>query len=134
MALPDDEAAHLTRVLRLKRVEAVRVFDGRGREWDAEVEDVTKRGVTVRLGAAMVAAPEPRVSIALAVALLKGEKMDQVIRDAVMLGVTQVIPLLTARTEVGSGADGAQRPNQSLAADCRLVGQTMRTGVRPGGG
>lgn len=104
VSLPADEAAHLTRVLRLTAGEAIRVFDGRGREWDGEVLSVARQGVTVRLGEAVTPAPESQIAITLAVAVLKGDKMDEVVRDAVMLGVTQIAPLVTEHTEVAPAA------------------------------
>jgi 16S rRNA (uracil1498-N3)-methyltransferase len=57
------------------------------------------------------AAPEARVAITLAQAVLKADKMDDVVRDAVMIGVTAVQPLITARTEVSRAARerGARR-------------------------
>jgi 16S rRNA (uracil1498-N3)-methyltransferase len=105
VTLPDDEAQHLTRVLRLSAGSAIRVFDGRGHEFDGVVEDPEAAGlgrnvVAVRLTAARAAAPEPRVALTLAQAVLKGDKMDDVVRDAVMLGVAAIQPIVTARTEV----------------------------------
>jgi 16S rRNA (uracil1498-N3)-methyltransferase len=44
--------------------------------------------------------PEPAVHLTLAQAVLKGEKMDDVVRDAVMLGVAAIQPIVTRRTEV----------------------------------
>lgn len=97
--LPDDEGAHLTRVLRLGVGEAIRVFDGRGGEWDATVIEAGRRQVTVRVGNPALPRPEARVALRLAVAVLKADKMDAVVRDATMLGVTTITPLITARTE-----------------------------------
>lgn len=101
IALPDEEAQHLTRVLRLKTGAAVRVFNGRGHEFDAVVEKAGKSGVQVVVGDAREpAAREPRVAVTLAQAVLKGDKMDDVVRDAVMMGVAAVQPIVTARSEV----------------------------------
>lgn len=100
VALPQDEAQHLTRVLRLKPGAAVRVFDGRGHEFDAVVEEAGKSRVLVRLGRPRQPVPEPRISITLAQAVLKGDKMDDVVRDAVMMGVAAIQPLVTTRSEV----------------------------------
>jgi 16S rRNA (uracil1498-N3)-methyltransferase len=36
--------------------------------------------------------------------VLKGDKMDQVVRDAVMVGAAAIQPIVTARTEVGLAA------------------------------
>jgi 16S rRNA (uracil1498-N3)-methyltransferase len=102
--LPQDEAAHLTRVLRLRPGARVRVFNGRGSEWEAEVEDVSRQRVSLRLGARVSSQREPRIPITLAVAVLKGEKMDDIVRDAVMLGVTRLRPLITKRTEITTAA------------------------------
>jgi 16S rRNA (uracil1498-N3)-methyltransferase len=104
IALPSEEAEHLTRVLRLSAGSAVRVFDGRGHEFDATVEHIAKHDVSVRLGVPRAAAPEPRVAITLAQAALKGDKMDDVVRDAVMLGVAAIQPIVTDRTEVSLAA------------------------------
>jgi 16S rRNA (uracil1498-N3)-methyltransferase len=102
VALSDDEATHLVRVLRLKAGDAVRVFNGRGDEWAAEVSEAGKQRVTVRLGESATAAAESHLAITLAMAVLKAEKMDDVVRDAVMLGVTAIRPLVTARTEIAA--------------------------------
>ena len=104
ITLHEDEAAHLTRVLRLKAGAPVRVFDGGGHEFDAVVEMTSKHGADVRLLSARAAAPEPRIRITLAQAVLKGDKMDDVVRDAVMLGVAVIQPLLTNRNEVSASA------------------------------
>jgi 16S rRNA (uracil1498-N3)-methyltransferase len=101
VTLPDDEAQHLTRVLRLKAGAAVRIFNGRGREFDAVVEKAGKSSVGVLVGETRAPiAREPRVAVTLAQAVLKGDKMDDVVRDAVMLGVAAVQPIVTARSEV----------------------------------
>jgi 16S rRNA (uracil1498-N3)-methyltransferase len=100
IALPDEEAEHLTRVLRLHAGDALRVFNGRGGEFTAAVEEAGKHGVRVRLERAAMPAPEPRVAITLAQAVLKGDKMDDVVRDATMMGVAELQPIITTRTEV----------------------------------
>ena len=103
MTLSHDESQHLTRVLRLGEGAAVRIFNGRGGEFDAIVESVGRDAVAVRVGAAREAAPEARLQMNLVQSVLKGDKMDDVIRDVVMMGAASVQPLVTARTEVSLG-------------------------------
>jgi 16S rRNA (uracil1498-N3)-methyltransferase len=100
VVLPDDEAEHLRRVLRLSVGDPVRVFNGRGLEFNGVIEQATRTTVGVRLQTLTPSAPEPGVAITLVQAVLKGDKMDAVVRDAVMLGAAAVLPIITTRTEV----------------------------------
>jgi 16S rRNA (uracil1498-N3)-methyltransferase len=58
----------------------------------------------VALGDVVAAAPEQAVAITLAQAALKGDKMDDVIRDATVMGVARIAPLVTERTVVPRAA------------------------------
>jgi 16S rRNA (uracil1498-N3)-methyltransferase len=99
--LPADEGRHLSHVLRLRAGDEVRLFDGRGREYTGRVAQIAGARVVVAVGAELPnEGAEPGVPIVLAQALLKGDGMDHVVRDAVMLGVSRVVPLETARVEV----------------------------------
>ena len=97
--LPDDEAHHLVRVLRLAAGDRVAVFDGRGIEWLARVETAGRGGVEVSLLQPVVRR-QPAVALTLVQAVLKGEPMDDVIRDCTMIGVAAVQPILAARSTV----------------------------------
>ena len=99
VALPRDEAEHLTRVLRLSVGDTVNVFDGRGHEFLARVSTAARRDVALQVVSRVEAAAESPVAITLAQAVLKGDKMDDVIRDAVMLGVIAIQPIVTKRAE-----------------------------------
>ena len=101
--LSDEEADH-TRVLRLEAGDLVRIFNGRGDEFESVVEAAARDGVQLRVGLPSDPAPEPRLAVTLAQAVLKGDKMDDVVRDAVMIGVTTIQPIVTARTEIGAAA------------------------------
>jgi 16S rRNA (uracil1498-N3)-methyltransferase len=98
--LPPDEAAHLSRVLRLRTGSEVRVFDGRGHEYLGLVRLVEGSRVAIEVREAVAAAPEPSVPLTLVQAVPKGDAMDQIVRDAVMMGVAGVVPLVSERGEV----------------------------------
>jgi 16S rRNA (uracil1498-N3)-methyltransferase len=99
VTLPRDEAEHLTRVLRVGVGDTVSVFDGRGREFLAKVVAAMRREVRVQLVSRVEPVAEAAVPITLVQAVLKGDKMDDVVRDAVMLGVADIQPVVTKRTE-----------------------------------
>lgn len=102
--LDPDESAHLSRVLRLREGDEVRVFDGRGAECAARVSVVDRARSELEVVGTVTPVPEPRVRTTLGLALLKADKFDAVLRDAVMLGVCAVQPLATARTDVPASA------------------------------
>jgi 16S rRNA (uracil1498-N3)-methyltransferase len=99
VSLPRDEGEHLVRVLRLSAGDTVSVFDGRGHEFLARVASLAPRDVRLQLLSRVNVPPEAVVPITLVQAVLKGDKMDEIVRDAVMLGVTAIQPLVCRRAE-----------------------------------
>jgi 16S rRNA (uracil1498-N3)-methyltransferase len=99
VVLPREESQHLTRVLRLAAGDDVSVFDGRGNEFLARIVGVDRRDVRLQLLSRAEPATEPAVSLTLASSVVKGDKMDEIVRDAVMLGVAAIHPIVSARTE-----------------------------------
>ena len=101
VVLPDGEAHHVSRVLRLRAGDDVRVFDGRGREWAARLVPSERRSATtVELGAEVAPTPEPAVRVTLAAGILKGDHMDAIVRDATMMGAAEIVPLVTEHVTV----------------------------------
>ncbi len=107
--LPTGAADHLVRVLRLAVGRPLRVFNGQGAEFEAELIEAGKRGARVVLHASVVAAPVSPISITLAQALARGEKMDWILQKATELGVTAIQPLQTERTEVRLSEERGER-------------------------
>lgn len=88
--LRGDEAHHLARVLRARPGDPVRAFDGRGLEASGEVAEVAPDRVTLRLGEPEPSGAEADLRLTLAVGLLKGDKLSQVVRQGTELGVANV--------------------------------------------
>jgi 16S rRNA (uracil1498-N3)-methyltransferase len=104
VTLPREEGEHLSRVLRLSTGDTVAVFDGRGHEFLARIlgpasPAARHRDIVLQLLVPVDAAPEPAVPLTLAQAVLKTDKMDEVVRDAVMMGVAAIQPIVSHRTE-----------------------------------
>ena len=98
LVLDGDQAHYLTRVMRLGAGDPVRVFNGRHGEWDASLSASTKSTATLQLG--------PRVreqagvpDLWLLFAPLKKARTDFVVEKAVELGVAEIRPVLTERTD-----------------------------------
>jgi 16S rRNA (uracil1498-N3)-methyltransferase len=99
------------------------VFDGAGREFRARVDRVDRDGAAVRLIEPRDPAPEPAVKVTLAQAALKGEKMDDVVRDATMMGAAAIEPLVSdhtvARLAPGRAPERWRRIAIASATQCR---------------
>lgn len=98
--LSGEEAHHAVRVLRLRDGDEIALFDGAGREWTGRIARVERGRVVVDRLAKVAPAAEPAVRLVLGQAVLKGSAMDDVIRDATMMGAAGVQPLMTAHTAV----------------------------------
>jgi len=96
--LKGPEAHRLLHVLRLGPGDRVRVFDGQGQEALAEITAVHKNRLRLRLIAPEAKNAEPPVPVVLYVALLKGDKLADVVRAGTELGATAFVPLITARS------------------------------------
>ncbi|HEX8096931.1 MAG TPA: 16S rRNA (uracil(1498)-N(3))-methyltransferase [Pyrinomonadaceae bacterium] len=112
VTLTHEEARHLRDVLRLRRGDEAYVFDGEGREYRGVVEDFNRDGARVgSLEEVTPARPESPLRLTLAVALLKGEKLDLVMQKATELGVARIAPVVTKLADVRlrDGRDAAKR-------------------------
>ncbi len=96
--LDADETRHLAQVLRLTAGDEIAVFDGAGREFHARVDRILRDGTELLVLGELTPAAEPAVRLTLGQAALKGEKMDDVVRDATMMGVSAIEPLVTEHT------------------------------------
>jgi 16S rRNA (uracil1498-N3)-methyltransferase len=108
--LPEDEAKHLTRVVRLGAGDEVSVFDGRGHEFLARVADASRHAVRLELVRPLDALPESGVPFVFGQAILKGAKMDDVVRDATMLGARGIVPLVSDHVAVKGAGIAHGRP------------------------
>lgn len=100
LRLTGAEAHHLARVLRVRIGDPVVGFDGAGREAEGAVLALDDQVVTIRFGPARAAEVEAPLEVDVAVALLKGDKLAQVVRQLTELGVARVRPIVSARCDV----------------------------------
>lgn len=100
--LPLDEAQshYLSKVLRMDAGRELQVFNGDGWEYSATVVAVSKRTVEIAVQSGAEVNRESPLATHLAIGISRGERMDWVLQKATELGVNQITPLFTARTEV----------------------------------
>lgn len=91
-----EDAAHISRSLRLRPGEELILCDGEGTDYRCEILSV---GETVEAAVLekMPSETEPRVRITLYQACPKGDKMETIVQKAVELGASAIVPVLTDR-------------------------------------
>ena len=100
VALPDDAAAHLVRVLRMRAGDACVLFNGDGHDYGARLLQADKRGATAEILDARIVDNESTLRIVLLQGIARGEKMDLILQKATELGVARIVPVEAERTEV----------------------------------
>ena len=98
LVIEGDEFHHLARVLRKKTGDNILVTDGNGLRCDVRILDIGKKSLEGEiLGHAVVEPPKTGVTVALS--LLKApQRFELFLEKATELGVTTIIPMITART------------------------------------
>lgn len=104
-----EAANHISRALRLCTGDALILFDGRGGEYAARIEEFRKGAVIVAVRDRSAPVRESPLALTLAQGVSRGERMDWVVQKATELGVTRIIPVLTERTVVKLDARQAER-------------------------
>jgi 16S rRNA (uracil1498-N3)-methyltransferase len=133
--LPSAAAHHATRVLRLKRGDAVTLFDGEGGEFRAALARVDAHAVIARLGGRELVERESPLIITLVQGLTTAERMDYAIQKAVELGVAEIAPVATVRSVTRLDGARAQRRvehwRQVAIASCEQCGRNRLPRLRP---
>lgn len=132
--LPDGAARHV-QVLRLQPGDALTLFEGRGGEWSAQVLQMGRREVRVRVGAFADVSRELPLDVTLAVGMPANERMDALVEKACELGVAAIQPLVCERSVLRLTGERAQKKVahwQAVAvAACEQSGRTRVPAVAP---
>ncbi|PMI46253.1 16S rRNA (uracil(1498)-N(3))-methyltransferase, partial [Vibrio splendidus] len=100
LALGEDAAGHVGRVLRMKEGQDVLLFDGSGAEFPATIAEVSKKNVTVNVTERIERSSESPLDLHLGQVISRGDKMEFTIQKSVELGVNTITPLISERCGV----------------------------------
>lgn len=109
IVLDDVEARYIGRVLRLRPGAELIVFDGRGGEYAATLDMVTKQKLNLAIGHRRDRDTESPLRIRLVQGVSRGDKMDVVVQKATELGVHRISPVLADFSVVKFDAERATR-------------------------
>ncbi len=128
--LPEDEARHALRVLRLGVGDALEVVDGEGGWSRCTLAAADRRTAACAIAEQRRDVGEPDLPLTVGLALLKSDhRFEMFLEKATELGVTRIVPLVTERTE--RTAFKAARAHQILLAAMKQSRRSRLVALAP---
>ncbi|MBN59576.1 MAG: 16S rRNA (uracil(1498)-N(3))-methyltransferase [Oceanospirillaceae bacterium] len=109
VALDDQAVTHLVRVLRMKEGDDLRLFNGDGSEYQAQLIIESKKSASASVTHVIRQDAPLKLEIHLGQVISKGDRMDFTIQKATELGVTDITPLTSERCDVRLKGDRMEK-------------------------
>lgn len=129
LRLTGDSARYMLNVLRCREGQEFIIFDSTGSQFQAEIKKTSRGVVVLELKGKLQPLPEPRRPVVLLQGMLKGQKMDTVVRMATELGVREIVPVVSERSQVRESRKQPRWRKIALEA-ARQSGRTFVPEVR----
>lgn len=135
VALNEDAANHIGRVLRMQAGQQLDLFDGSNHLFRAEIVSADKKRVQVTILNACEESRESPLDLHLGQVISRGEKMEFTIQKSIELGVNTITPLISERCGVKLDAERLEKKVlqwQKIAiAACEQCGRNRLPEIRP---
>jgi 16S rRNA (uracil1498-N3)-methyltransferase len=122
ISITDEKAKYLVSVLRCKKGDELIVFDGEGNCFRTTIIKADRREVVAEVIEKFPCNLESPLNITLVQGLLKGEKMDLVVQKTTELGVKEICPVITERSQL--------RETKKIARWRKIAGEASRQSGR----
>lgn len=135
LALDENGAAHIGRVLRMEQGDNIGLFNGDGYDYLAIIISANKKNVSVTIVEANKNHAESLLNLHLGQVISRGDRMDFTIQKSVELGVNTITPLFSERCGVKLSGDRLDKKIQqwqkiALSA-CEQCGRSVVPVIRP---
>jgi len=135
VALDDEAASHVGRVLRMSSGEQVSLFNGDGNEYLAQIESASKKNVQVTILSSVANESESPLHLHLGQVISRGDRMDFTIQKSVELGVNTITPLFSERCGVKLSGERLEKKihqwQKIVIGACEQSGRSFVPQVRP---
>ncbi|CAM3710413.1 16S rRNA (uracil(1498)-N(3))-methyltransferase [Rahnella bruchi] len=135
IALSEDAANHVGRVLRMQPGQAIQLFDGSNQVFEASITQVDKKSVRVSLSEGVLSDNESPLNLHLGQVISRGEKMEFTIQKSIELGVNTITPLFSERCGVKLDGERLEKKLQQwqkiAIAACEQCGRNRIPEIRP---
>ncbi len=120
VVITGDKAGYISQVLRSRPGDTLLIHDNTGRVFRSTIRSASRKEVIAVVAEQVASIPESPVHLRLFQGILKGEKMDLVIQKTVELGVNEIVPVVTERSQVRETRKRArwQKISEEAARQC----------------
>lgn len=121
---------HLVSVLRCRKGDNFKVFDGSGREYTVEADEIKPDRLTARVIRTDCIDTEPSLPLILCQSIPKGQKMDFIVEKAVEIGVKEIQPLITSRSITSISPQKLERWRKIAKSATQQSGRVKMTEIK----
>lgn len=129
--LPDAEAQHAVRVMRIQVGESIELFDGRGHQSQAIVRQIGRNQCECEASPPLAINREPDILIDLGIALPKPDRAKELIERLTELGVHRVTPLLAERSQRPPSDSLLEKLERAVVEACKQSGRNQLLQIHP---
>lgn len=123
IGLPDSEALHAVKVMRVREGEEIELFDGRGHQARASISQVGRNHCECEVQTGLEISREPEVTVDLGIALPKPERAKELIERLTELGVRSVTPILADRSQRPPSDSLMEKLDRVVIEACKQSGR-----------
>ena len=123
VALPRETAHRLIHVLRMKAGQSLRLFNGKGGEYEATVSTIHRTDVSVLVNRYLDNDLESTLFTDLGIAVIKRNAMDAALTRATEMGVSRITPLITANSSIRKSQLTPEHWLQIISSSCEQCGR-----------
>lgn len=133
--LSKSAANHVATVLRMKMGQSVILFDGSGTDFNGTITALSKKQVSVLLNTTSINQTESPLATHLGQAICRSDKMDWIIQKSVELGVNQITPIMSQRSQCKWSTEQQQKKWQHwhniIISSCEQCGRSILPKLHP---
>lgn len=105
ITIEGEDVQHISRVLRLKEGDKIVLCDQSGTDYLVSIADISKHSIRTDIISKEASKGEPSIEVVLYQGIPKSTKMDLIIQKCTEMGITRIVPVMTARTVVKLESD-----------------------------
>ena len=131
ISFDEETARHISLALRMRIGDELVLCDGMGTDYDAVIESVSRGSVTARVLSSQPGISEPALKVTLFQCLPKADKLEQIVRQGVEVGASEIVPIVSRYTVPHKNAEARQKQIGRLRAISKSAAAQSGRGIIP---